>query len=182
MNRVELMAVDPAQTDYLFGMMSASHMSYDDSRDLVLEPSIAEMTEKAIEVAWSQILFRQVISSCMTYHLVFIAWQILKKNDNGFFLMVESGRVDHAHHNTQANRALSETVALDLAVEKALEMMADQMDETLLIVTADHAHTMSISGYSFRGHDIRGLKHSLLCKVRNETLRFPFTHLTHRSQ
>lgn len=70
--------------------------------------------------------------------------------------MVEGGRIDHAHHATQANRALSETVALDEAVEKALELLADELDETLIIVTADHAHTMSISGYAIRGTDIRG--------------------------
>ena len=61
-----------------------------------------------------------------------------------------------AHDATQANRALSETVALDIAVEKTLEVMADILDQTLLIVTADHSNTMTISGYPTRAADIAG--------------------------
>ena len=51
---------------------------------------------------------------------------------------------------------MSETVALDTAVEEALEAMADKLDETLIIVTADHSNTMTISGYPDRGADIAG--------------------------
>ena len=79
------------------------------------------------------------------------------KNENGFFLMVEGARIDLAHHDTHAVRALSETVALDKAVEKTLEMLSDQLDDTLIIATADHAHTMTVNGYSLRGNDIRGI-------------------------
>ena len=70
--------------------------------------------------------------------------------------MIESGRIDHAHHENQAVRAMSETIQLDETLEAVLDMMKDHMDETLIIVTADHAHTMSISGYNARGNDIRG--------------------------
>ena len=70
--------------------------------------------------------------------------------------MVEGGRIDTAHHSTQAVKAMSETVALDRAVEKAIEVLGDELDDTLIIVTADHAHTMTISGYSLRGNDISG--------------------------
>ena len=80
----------------------------------------------------------------------------MNKGDNGFFLMVESGRIDHAHHENQAVRALEETMQLDETLEAVLERMGDQLEETLIIVTADHAHTMSISGYNARGSDIRG--------------------------
>ena len=45
------------------------------------------------------------------------AIEILRRGDNGFFLMVEGGRIDHAHHDTLANRAVMETVALDVAFE-----------------------------------------------------------------
>ena len=78
------------------------------------------------------------------------------KSDNGFFLMVESGRIDHAHHDNTANRAIEEVVQLDHAVEKALDMLKDELDETLIITTADHSHMMSMSGYSERGADITG--------------------------
>ena len=80
------------------------------------------------------------------------------KGDNGFFLMVESGRIDHAHHDNTAVRALSETVSLDSAIEATLDMLGDDLDDTLIIVTADHAHSMTISGYSDRGTDIRGME------------------------
>ncbi len=43
---------------------------------------------------------------------------------------------------------------LDQAVEKVLEIV--DLDETLIIVTADHGHTLTQSGYSKRGSDIRG--------------------------
>lgn len=78
------------------------------------------------------------------------------KNPKGFFLMVEAGRIDHAHHESMANRALSETLALEKAVVAALDVLGSRQDETLMIVTADHAHTMSISGYAEREADIRG--------------------------
>jgi alkaline phosphatase len=54
----------------------------------------------------------------------------------------------------QANAAMHETMAFDRAIEKALSMV--DIDETLIIVTADHGHTMSMSGYQTRGSDIRG--------------------------
>ena len=64
-----------------------------------------------------------------TYHSAFLIYlyllrnmtekaiEILRRGDNGFFLMVEGARIDHAHHDTTANRAVRETVALDLAFE-----------------------------------------------------------------
>ena len=89
------------------------------------------------------------------------------KGDNGFFLMVEGGKIDHAHHDNTAIRALSETVAMDSAIEATLEMLGDELDDTLIIVTADHAHAMSISGYADRGTDIRGTIYvfAILCSV-----------------
>ena len=45
-------------------------------------------------------------------------------------------------------------MAFDRAIEKALDMV--EISETLIIVTADHGHTMSMSGYQSRGADIRG--------------------------
>jgi alkaline phosphatase len=49
---------------------------------------------------------------------------------------------------------MHETLAMDLAVQKALSMVSTT--ETLIIVTADHGHTMSMAGYQTRGADIRG--------------------------
>ena len=52
----------------------------------------------------------------------------------------QGGRIDAAHHNGNAVRALSETVAFDKAIEEVMALV--DPEETLVIVTADHAHTM----------------------------------------
>ncbi len=62
----------------------------------------------------------------------------------------------------QIRTALSETVAMDRAVEKAMETLGDDLDDTLLLVTADHSHTMTISGYPDRGNSIIGTKTNML--------------------
>jgi alkaline phosphatase len=110
-------------------LFSNSHMNYSALRDenTADEPSLTEMTEKAIE--------------------------LLKSNSNGFFLLVEAGRIDHGHHAGIAKLALTETVELSNAVRRATEMVGP---ETLIIVTADHSHTMTMAGYPKRGNPILG--------------------------
>merc|ERR1711860_61670 len=92
------------------------------------EPSLAEMTDKAIK--------------------------ILSKNPKGFFLLVEGGKIDLAHHGGEAKIALYDTIAFQDAVAKGDELTNE--DDTLIVVTADHAHTMSITGYPSRGNPILG--------------------------
>ncbi len=104
------------------------HMSYDLDRDASKEPSLAEMTSKAID--------------------------ILSKNTNGYFLMVEGGRIDHALHETNAGRALAETIAFDDAIKIALGKV--DLANTLVIVTADHDHTLAFNGYASKGNPILG--------------------------
>lgn len=79
----------------------------------------------------------------------------LKADPDGFYLMVEGGRIDHAHHAGQAGYALEEAVEFARAVQYAV----DNTDpaETLIMVTADHSHVFTISGYPQRGNDILGL-------------------------
>lgn len=96
--------------------------------DKSTEPTLAELTELAI--------------------------RSLNRNEKGFFLFVESGRIDHAHHANYAELSLDETIAMDLAVKRAVELLGDE--DTLIVVTADHAHVMSINGYTKRGGDILG--------------------------
>jgi alkaline phosphatase len=105
------------------------HFEYDRPKDVAGEPSLAEMTAKAID--------------------------ILSTNKKGYFLMVEGGRIDHAHHNGNAYRALSDTVALSDAVRTATQKV--DLKDTLIIVTADHSHTFVIQGYPMRGNNILGL-------------------------
>ncbi|XP_077988501.1 alkaline phosphatase, tissue-nonspecific isozyme-like [Glandiceps talaboti] len=127
-------AVDPENTDYLLGLFEYSHMQYEANRaaDVAGEPSLSEMTEKAI--------------------------RILSKNVEGFFLFVEGGRIDHAHHETRAYGALTDAIAFDEAVARALELV--DTEDTLVIVTADHSHVNTISGYPDRGNPILGTSSS----------------------
>jgi alkaline phosphatase len=67
-------------------------------------------------------------------------------------LLVEGGRIDHAHHDGNARRALEETIAFSDAVRAADAATND--DDTLILVTADHAHTMFFAGYPKRGNPI----------------------------
>lgn len=129
-NKQELNNVDAQMTDYLFGTFGPSHMPYAYEFNTTYDPSLADMTGKATE--------------------------ILKKNDNGFFLMVEAGHIDKAHHDTQANKAMYDVMAFDHAIEEFMNLMGDEMEDTLIIVTADHGHTMSFGSYASRGSNIMG--------------------------
>lgn len=130
-NKQQFDAIDAKKTKHLLGLFEPSHMKYEHDRlkDTAGEPSLSEMTSKAIDV--------------------------LSSNKKGFFLMVEAGRIDHAHHDGNAFRALSDTVALSDAVRAAVGKV--NLDETLIIVTADHSHTFFIQGYPARGNNILGL-------------------------
>lgn len=123
-------AINTETTERVFGLFNESHMQYEADRmnDIAGEPSIAEMTEKAIN--------------------------ILDNNKKGYFLMVESGRIDHAHHAGNAFGALSDTIALSEAVKAAVANTS--AEDTLIIVTADHGHVFTIAGYPKRGNPILG--------------------------
>ena len=114
----------------VFGLFNESHMQYEADRgnDIAGEPSLSQMTEKAINV--------------------------LDNNDKGFFLTVESGRIDHAHHAGNAYNALNDTIELANAVKVAMENT--NPEETLIVVTADHSHVFTIAGYPKRGNPILG--------------------------
>lgn len=122
-NKPDLINVSPANTDYLLGMFENSHNLYHleavENNVLHNEPTLKEMVSKAID--------------------------ILSTHPEGFFLFVEGGRIDSAHHDLQARRALEETVQFAEAVEYARARMS--VDNTLIVVTADHSHTMSYAGY-----------------------------------
>ena len=92
---------------------------------------------------------------------------MLQKETNGYVLLVEGGRIDHAHHGGTAKISFEETLQFDKAIEAALSMTNRQ--DTLIIVTADHAHTMSISGYPERGNDLLG---PIVLFLRDICLRF----------
>ncbi|PCI48437.1 MAG: alkaline phosphatase [Alphaproteobacteria bacterium] len=123
-------SLDLKKNGPVLGLFNASHMAYeaDRSSDKGGEPSLMAMTEKAL--------------------------QILQQKNDGYFLYVEAARIDHAHHNNNAYRALDDTVALAEAVRKAVEMTS--REDTLIIVTADHSHVFTMAGYPVRGNPILG--------------------------
>lgn len=111
----------------ILGLFESSHMQYE--ADRTDEPSLAEMTEIAIKS--------------------------LSTNQNGFFLQIEAGRIDHALHAGNLARVLADGEALAAAVKMADDMTDDA--DTLIIVTADHAHGLAFNGYCGRGSPILGL-------------------------
>jgi alkaline phosphatase len=131
------------------------HMSYNLDRDPTKEPSLAEMTVKSLD--------------------------ILSKNTRVFFLMVEGGRIDHALHETNAARALDETIAFDDAIKAAIDKVKTfdpTLANTLIVVTADHDHTMAFNGYGKRGDSPLGLSNSYVDGTPNKDKNgVPYTTL-----
>lgn len=128
-NKSQFEAINLKETKRLLGLFEPSHMKYEHDRMIMDdEPSLSEMTDKAID--------------------------ILSTNKKGFLLVIEAGRIDHAHHAGNAYRALSDTVALSDAVKVAMKKV--NIKNTLVIVTADHSHTFTIAGYPERGNPILG--------------------------
>lgn len=119
-----------ATTERVLGLFNASHLRYETDREnkQASEPSLSEMTAKAIAV--------------------------LSSNPKGYFLMVEGGRIDHAHHVGNAFNALEDTIELSEAVKTAVASTSDT--DTLIIVTADHGHVFTMGGYPKRGNPILG--------------------------
>jgi len=74
---------------------------------------------------------------------------------------VEGGRIDHANHDNLAKIALEEVVALDTAIEMTKQRI--HLKDTILVVTADHSHSMSINGYPKRGNPIEGADFANYC-------------------
>ncbi|QGX39219.1 alkaline phosphatase [Permianibacter aggregans] len=124
-----------AKSTHVLGLFEPSHMAYE-AEKLIRnpnEPSLSEMTAKAI--------------------------QLLQNRKDGFFLIVEGGRIDHAHHAGSASMALLETIEFAKAVQTAKDLTAGH--DTLIVVTADHGHTLQFSGYARRGNPILGKVESI---------------------
>ncbi|MFT5888288.1 MAG: alkaline phosphatase [Zhongshania sp.] len=123
-------AIDTTAPQKILALFNSSHMEYEADRDhsAAGEPSLSEMTETAIK--------------------------LLQHHKSGYFLMVEGGRIDHGHHAGSAYSALTETIEMSNAVAKAAEL--SNSDDTLIIVTADHSHVLTIAGYPKRGNPILG--------------------------
>ena len=73
------------------------------------------------------------------------AVKVLEQNKNGFFLMLEAGLVDKFSHPLDWTRSVGDTIAFDKVVELA-QKYVDKHPDTLLIVTGDHTHSISVAG------------------------------------
>jgi alkaline phosphatase len=112
----------------VLGLFERGHMEYEYDRptDLGGEPSLGQMTVKAIQ----------------------LLEQSSGRNRSALLLHVESGRIDHAHHEGNSYRALTDTQELDEAIGLAAQIV--DLRETLIIVSADHSHVFNIAGYPLR--------------------------------
>ncbi|XP_039484206.1 alkaline phosphatase [Drosophila santomea] len=150
-NNRELWNLNGQDADYVLGIFANGHLSYDHERDRSDSgmPSLSNMTRKALEV--------------------------LGNSDKGFLLVVEAGLIDQAHHRGNARKALSEVLELNAAVEATLSFLksTDRLEETLVIVTADHSHSLTINGHPDRGSSILGLAGN------SKTEGTPYTTLTY---
>ncbi len=127
----------------ILGLFSDDNMAFeaDRAKSAPTEPSLSEMTKAALEV--------------------------VRRNPKGYFLLVEGGRIDHAHHVNNAYRAITDMLAFDAAVGATVDAVGD---EALIFVTADHDHTMVISGYApvtedvftEAGTDLNGMPYTAL--------------------
>ncbi|MBC7506399.1 MAG: alkaline phosphatase [Sandarakinorhabdus sp.] len=113
----------------VLGLFNQDHLNFEVDRDPAKEPSLTEMS-------------------------VFAVKRLQAASPKGYYLMIEGGRIDHGHHGTNPYRALTDAQQFSRAVAGVLKTV--NLDETLVLVTADHSHTLTISGYPERGNDILG--------------------------
>lgn len=131
----DLMNADLSKVEYLMGLFSPGNMPYALERDTspAGQPSLLNMTVQALK--------------------------LLSQNPKGYVLVVEGGNIDNAHHDGYVRHAVHEASELDDAVAHAVQVT--NPDDTLIIVTADHSHTLTIGGYPERGADILGSSNNL---------------------
>ncbi|GAB4534880.1 MAG: hypothetical protein Tsb0010_14990 [Parvularculaceae bacterium] len=127
----ELRAIDIRRTEKLLGLFARGSMVFEDESadDGSSNPTLAEMTSTALD--------------------------ILEKNDDGYFLFVEHEGTDDLQHGGYVKRALDALLELNDAVEVALEKA--NLRNTLIIVSADHAQSLTFGGYPDKGNPILGL-------------------------
>jgi alkaline phosphatase len=96
----------------VFAPLTYSEMKYEVDRDPAKEPSLAEMTAKGIDV--------------------------LEEDPDGFFFMVEGGKIDYASHANDPIGVVYDVLAFDDAVKEAYEFYLENPEDTLIIVLGDH--------------------------------------------
>ncbi len=102
----------PKTGDQVLALFTKSHLPYAMDRVEGQTPSLSQMTRKGID--------------------------LLSKDKDGFFLMVEGGRIDHAAHANDIAGVIGDTLAFDKAVQDALAFYHKHPEETLIVVVGDH--------------------------------------------
>ncbi len=110
----QLQALDTDSADFVSGQFAAGNMTYEfDRGPAATEPHLSEMTA--------------------------VALSLLDNDPQGFFLMVEGGRIDHAAHAHDLERTIGETLEFSRAVRTAVDWAGRSLQsDTLILVTADH--------------------------------------------
>lgn len=134
-----------AQGEKILGLFNQGNMLFEIDRKGSQEPSLTEMTSKALNV--------------------------LSRNKNGFFLMVEAGRIDHAAHMNDIGALLWDTLAFDEAIRVAYEFQKAHSD-TLLIITADHeTGGLVVLPFSSTGREYEGINLEAISKIKGSSER-----------
>ena len=129
----------------ILGLFNQSNMLFEIDRKGSTEPSLAEMTAKALEV--------------------------LSKEEQGFFLMVEGGRIDHAAHYYDIGAVISDTLAFDEAIKVAYDFQKANPD-TLLIITADHeTGGLVVLPYTPTSKEYEGINLEAISKIKDSYSR-----------
>ncbi len=129
-----------AQGEKILGLFNSGNMLFEIDRKGSTEPSLNEMTMKALEV--------------------------LDRNKEGFFLMVEAGRIDHAAHGNDIAAVISDTLAFDEAIKAAYDYQKSHPD-TLLIVTSDHeTGGLAVLPYSQTSQEYVGINLEAISKIQ----------------
>ena len=87
-------------------------------------------------------------------------------NENGFFMMVEGGKIDWACHANDAGSTIADTIALDQAVAEAVEFYEEHPEETLILVTGDHETGGLTIGFAGTDYD------TFLTNISNQKISY----------
>ncbi len=131
-----------SNTEKALGIFRQYNMPYEIDRDPTIDPSIVDMTKKALD--------------------------LLSQKNNPFFVMIEGGRIDHGSHERNLTRTVIETIMFEHAVRVA-KSFAEKEGNTILIVCADHeTGGLQILDYSNLSNE---LPHQGMTREENMTLR-----------
>ncbi|KAH8254147.1 hypothetical protein KR032_008703 [Drosophila birchii] len=128
-NRDQLLKVNVSRVSSIIGLFQSKLMNFHMDADAAYQPTLSELTEVAIKK--------------------------LSQNENGYFVFIEGGLIDYGNHYTQPGYALDEALEFEKAIQLARDLT--NIEDTLIVVTADHGHAVSIAGYPGRGTPILGV-------------------------